>query len=62
MAYTYNWLFSDPWFFAANGQLEHDPIRDRQHRIAASAGIGRDIWNDPNRFLNVQLGAGLEFD
>ena len=59
MSYTYNWLFSDPWFFAANGQLERDPIRDLQHRITASAGIGRDIWNDPDRFLNVQLGAGF---
>ena len=59
MSYTYNFLFNDPWFFAANAQLERDPIRDLQHRITASAGIGRDIWNDPNRFLNVQLGAGF---
>jgi putative salt-induced outer membrane protein YdiY len=59
IAYSYNWLFSDPWFFAANGQLERDPIRDLQHRITASAGIGRDIWNDPDRFLTIQLGAGF---
>ena len=59
IAYTYNFMFNDPWFFAANAQLERDPIRDLQHRITASAGIGRDIWNDPNRFLNVQLGAGF---
>lgn len=58
-AYTYNWLFNDPWFFAANAQIERDPIRELQHRITASAGIGRDIWNDPDRFLNVQLGAGF---
>ena len=59
IAYTYNFMFNDPWFFAANAQLERDPIRDLQHRITASAGIGRDIWNDPDRFLNVQLGAGF---
>ena len=59
MAYTYNWLFNDPWFFAANAQFERDPIRELEHRITASAGIGRDIWNDPDRLLNVQLGAGF---
>ena len=53
LSYTYNWLFSDPWFFAANGQVERDPIRDLTRRLTASAGIGRDIWNDPHRFLNV---------
>jgi len=26
---------------------------------AASAGMGRDIWNDPRRFLSLQLGAGF---
>jgi putative salt-induced outer membrane protein YdiY len=59
LTYNYNWLFNDPWFFAANAQFERDPIRELQHRITASAGIGRDIWNDPDRFLNVQLGAGF---
>lgn len=59
VAYTYNWLFDDLWFFAANAQVERDPIREPEHRFTASAGIGRDIWNDPDRFLNVQLGAGF---
>jgi putative salt-induced outer membrane protein YdiY len=59
LAYTYNWLLNDPWFLAANAQLERDPIRELEHRITASAGVGRDIWNDPRRFLTVQLGAGI---
>ncbi len=59
VTYGYNWLFSDPWFFAANGQIERDPIRELEHRITTSAGIGRDIWNEPRRFLSVQLGAGF---
>jgi len=59
LAYTYNFLFNDPWFFAANGQLERDPIKELEHRITASAGIGRDIWNDPYRFLSAQIGAGF---
>ena len=59
LTYSYNWLFADPWFFGANGQFEQDPIRELEHRITASAGIGRDIWNDPYRFLTGQLGLGL---
>jgi putative salt-induced outer membrane protein YdiY len=59
LTYTYNWLFDDPWFFAANAQAERDPIRELRRRVTVSAGIGRDIWNDPRRFLNVQLGAGF---
>ena len=57
--YSYNWLFADPWFFGANGQFEQDPIRQLEHRITASAGVGRDIWNDPRRFLTGQLGLGF---
>jgi len=59
LSYSYNWLFREPWFFAANGRYEQDPIRQLEHRITASAGMGRDIWNDPRRFLSLQLGAGF---
>jgi len=59
LAYSYNWLFRDPWFFAANGQFEQDPIRQLEHRLTASAGVGRDIWNEPRRFLSIQLGGGF---
>jgi len=59
LSYSYNWLFREPWFFAANTQYERDPIRELEYRITASAGIGRDIWDEPRRFLNIQLGAGL---
>lgn len=59
LTYNYNWLFADPWFFAANGQFEQDPIRELEYRMTASAGLGRDIWNDPRRFLTGQLGLGL---
>jgi putative salt-induced outer membrane protein YdiY len=59
VTYTYNFTFNDPWFFAANAQVERDPIRELERRLTASAGVGRDIWNDPHRFLNFQLGAGF---
>jgi putative salt-induced outer membrane protein YdiY len=56
--YDYNWLFRDPWFFSTQFTFERDPIIDLQSRYILSAGIGRDIWNTPRRFLSMQLGAG----
>jgi len=58
--YSYNWLFTDPWFLGANLSYERDPIIELQSRVIISAGIGRDIWDTPRRTLNVQLGAGFQ--
>jgi putative salt-induced outer membrane protein YdiY len=59
VAYGYNYLFNDPWYFAANASVERDPIRDLDQRLTAGAGIGLDIFNRPNKFLSIQLGAGF---
>jgi putative salt-induced outer membrane protein YdiY len=56
--YGYNWLFNDPWFFAGGFSAERDPIRDLDYRYIVSAGIGRDIWNQPRKQLNFTLGVG----
>jgi putative salt-induced outer membrane protein YdiY len=56
--YNYNWLFRDPWFFSAAVSLESDPIRDLDRRAILTAGMGRDIWNNPRLSLNFQLGVG----
>jgi len=58
--YSYNWLFNDPWFFAANASYERDPIIELDSRVIVSAGLGRDIFNTPSRFLSVQLGLGAQ--
>lgn len=58
--YSYDWLFSDPWFLATQLTYERDPIIDLDSRIIGSVGIGLDIWNTPRRGLSVQLGAGLQ--
>ena len=59
LRYNYNWLFGDPWFFSEIVSLERDPIRELDHRVILSGGIGRDLWNTPRLLLNMQLGAGL---
>lgn len=58
--YNYNYLFKDPWFFAAGFTFERDPIIELDSRVIVSAGIGLDVWNTPRRSLSVQLGAGFQ--
>lgn len=58
--YTYNWLFTDPWFFGTMLSSERDPIIELHKRLILSAGVGRDIWNTPRRSLSGQLGAGAQ--
>lgn len=54
----YNYLYSQRWFFALNSTLEQDPVALLDHRYSLNPAIGYDIWNDADRSLNVQLGAG----
>jgi putative salt-induced outer membrane protein YdiY len=58
--FTYNWLFNDRWFVQGQLAYESDPLIDLESRVILSAGLGRDIWNTPRRFLSVQLGAGFQ--
>jgi putative salt-induced outer membrane protein YdiY len=60
LKYSYNYLFTDNWFFTADGSFERDPIILLESRLIASAGIGLDIWDTPRRSLSVQLGAGFQ--
>ena len=54
----YNYLYSDRWFFALNSTIEQDPISLLEHRISLNPAVGYDVWNESDRTLNVQLGAG----
>jgi len=58
--YTYNFLYSDPWFFASSLSYERDPIIELDSRVIISAGIGRDVWNTPRRSLSIQLTSGWQ--
>jgi hypothetical protein len=58
--YNYNWLFRDPVFFSTTVSYERDPIIQLTGRVIVSAGMGRDIWNTPRKYLSVQLGAGAQ--
>ncbi len=60
LKYSYNYLFTDDWFFTADTSFERDPIVLLESRLIASAGIGLDIWDTPRRSLSVQLGAGFQ--
>ena len=54
----YNYLYSENWFFAINGTIEQDPVALLEHRVSLNPAIGYDIWNEMDRTLNIQLGAG----
>ena len=56
--YTYNWLFNDPWYLGGTFSWERDPIKELDHRYVAGVVMGRDIFNDAQKFLTISLGAG----
>lgn len=56
--YNYNWLFNKPWFMGGSFTYERDPIKDLDHRYTAGLLIGRDIFDDADRFLSINFGAG----
>jgi putative salt-induced outer membrane protein YdiY len=56
--YSYNWFFNDPWYLGATASWERDPIKELDHRYTAGFIMGRDIFDDANRFLTISLGAG----
>jgi putative salt-induced outer membrane protein YdiY len=58
--YSYNYLFTDNWFFTADASTESDPIILLENRMIVSAGVGLDIWDTPRRSLSIKLGAGLQ--
>ena len=58
--YTYNWLFRDPLFFDGQVSFERDPIIALDSRVIITGGLGRDIWNSPERALSISLGAGFQ--
>ena len=58
LTYSYNWLFSDKWFFGAGASYETDPIKQLDHRSIVGAGIGRDIWDFHDRTMNFEVGLG----
>ena len=57
---SYDWIFSKPWFLAANLTLERDPIVLLDQRTSVNPALGYDIWDDPWKSMNVQLGGGLQ--
>ena len=54
----YNYLFHDDWFFAVNLTAERDPVAQLDRRISVNPALGYDVFDEANRVLNFQLGAG----
>ncbi|MEJ2401957.1 MAG: DUF481 domain-containing protein [Xanthomonadales bacterium] len=56
--YSYNWLFSGPWYLGGMFSYERDPIKELDHRYTAGVTLGRDIFDDSDTFLTMSVGAG----
>ena len=56
--YSYNWLFNEPWYLGGVFSYERDPIKELDHRYMGGVVIGRDIFDDANKFLTISLGVG----
>jgi putative salt-induced outer membrane protein YdiY len=56
--YNYNWLFSGPWYLGGMFTYERDPIKDLDHRYTTGVLLGRDIFDESDRFLTMSVGAG----
>ena len=54
----YNYLFHEDWFFAVNLTAERDPVAQLDRRVSINPALGYDIFDDADRVLNVQFGAG----
>ncbi len=56
--YGYNWLFSDPWFMGGSFSYERDPVRDLTYRYTSGLLIGRDIFDDADKYFGISIGPG----
>jgi putative salt-induced outer membrane protein YdiY len=57
--YFYNWVFSDPWYSGVSFSWERDPIRELEHRYTTGLLIGRDIFDDAEKYLTAFAGVGF---
>ena len=58
LRYNYNWLYAGQWFVGVTTSFERDRIRNLDHRYVLGVTLGRDLWNTPQLFLNIQAGGG----
>jgi hypothetical protein len=58
LRYSWNWLFSDPWYTGITTSYERDPIKDLDHRYTIGGIIGRDIFSDYRKLLTANAGIG----
>ncbi len=59
---SYNYLLKDNWFVGMNVTVERDEIALLDHRRSFNPSIGYDFWDDSNKTLNIQLGAGYAME
>jgi putative salt-induced outer membrane protein YdiY len=56
--YSYNWIFSKPWYGGLTASWERDPIKELDHRYKIGAILGRDMIDNDRVFLTISGGLG----
>ena len=57
---SYNFLFTNSWFVAANLTTEVDSIALLDRRTSINPAIGYDLFDQPDLSLSIELGGGFQ--
>jgi putative salt-induced outer membrane protein YdiY len=60
--YNYNYDVGDPWFIGSSASYERDPVKGLDYRYNVVPSAGYNFWDDANRALGLQVGAGYQAD
>lgn len=58
--YNYNYDVGDPWFLGGSATYERDPVKGLDYRYNAVPTVGYNVWDDANKMLGFQFGAGYQ--
>jgi len=60
---THDWLMPESrWFVFANGEYEHDQLRDFEHRVAGYGGFGYTFLDNDDWEVLARAGAGANYE
>jgi len=58
--YNYSYDVGDPWFIGSSASYERDPVKGLDYRYNVVPSAGYNFWDDADRSLMLQAGAGYQ--
>ena len=53
---AYNYFMTEKFYGYVGGELQNDKFEDYQFRFAVGSGVGYQVWEDPVKFLLLEVG------